>query len=118
MEKNTNYTLKRGETGTELAFTLYDADGAVNLAGWTVTLSAKQQGEDAAIADAACTVGPNQTTTGKGKGVFTFDPETAAIPAGSYDLEFKGVSPGGAVHYFPKSKGRPYASLTVIEPLA
>jgi hypothetical protein len=42
---------------------------------------------------------------------------TANIPVGAYDLEFKGVAPGGIVHYFPKSRDERFASLLVINPL-
>lgn len=117
MAKKDYYTLKRGETGTVMEFTLSDTDGAVNLAGWTVTLSVRKDSEPAVIVDAACTIAANQNTTGKGQGTFTFNGTTSAIAAGTYKLEFKAVSPGGAVHYFPKSKTTPYAVLTVIDPL-
>ena len=118
MAKKNYYTLKRGEVGTVMEFTLSDSDGAVNLGGWTVTLTARKKEEAAAIEDASCTVLANQSTTGKGKGTYTFDSTTAAIPAGTYQLEFKGTSPGGAVYYFPKSPDKPYAVLNVVEALS
>jgi hypothetical protein len=111
------YVLKRGEVGTLLEFTLKDADGAVNMNGWTVTVTARRGSNDPVIDNAACTLVANQPTTGKGKGSYTFTNVTANIPVGVYDLEFKGVAPGGIVHYFPKSRDERFASLLVINPL-
>ena len=118
MAYNEEYILKRGEVGSVIDFVLRDDDGPVNLNGWTVTLTAKLGDEDAAILNGACVLAPDQPTTGKGKGTFTFDEASADIPAGSYKLEFKGIAPGDNVHYFPKSKVRAYASLIVIDPLS
>lgn len=118
MAYNTEYVLKRGEEGTVMNFTLRDENGPVNLTGWTVTVTAQLGDEDPAIEGASCTLAANQSTTGKGKASHTFTNETADIPAGVYRLEFKGVSAGGAVYYFPKAKGATYATLIVQEPLA
>jgi hypothetical protein len=116
---NNEYILKRGEVGTLLEFTLEDDNGPVNLNGWTVTATARnRRGGDVAINDAACTLAPDQPNTGKGKGSYEFDTASADIPVGQYDLEFKGVAPGGRVSYFPKDKNTPYASLIVIDPLS
>jgi len=111
------YVLKRGEVGTLLEFTLSDANGTVNLNGWTVTMTAKRGAVAPVIDAAACTLAANQATTGKGKGTYTFTETTANIPVGQYDLEFKAVAPGGAVYYFPKSRAQRFASLLVINPL-
>jgi hypothetical protein len=113
----TEYILKRGEVGTLLEFTLKDANGAVNLNGWTVTVTARRGNNAPVIDDEACTLLPNQATTDKGKGYYTFTSESAVIPVGAYDLEFKGVAPGPAVHYFPKSREQRFAKLLVIDPL-
>lgn len=117
MAKKNYYTLKRGEVGTVMEFTLKDSDGAVNLGGWTVTVTAAKREESPAFEDAACVVAANQNTTGKGQGTYTFDSTTANIPVGTYNLEFKAVSPGGAVHFFPKSPDKPFAVLHVVDAL-
>lgn len=113
----TEYILKRGEVGSLLEFTLKDANGAVNLNEWTVTVTARKGTSAPVIDDEACTLLANQSTTGKGKGYYTFTSTTADIPVGTYNLEFKGVTPANAVYYFPKSKDEKYAKLIVIEPL-
>lgn len=118
MATNQEYILKRGEVGTILNFTLKDKDGTVNLNGWTVTLSARRPQEPAAIDEAPCALAAAQPTTGKGKGTYEFTATTADIPAGTYNLEFKAVNPTGDVYYFPKAKSKPYATLTVIDPLS
>lgn len=115
---NDEYILKRGEVGTVMSFTLSDANGAVNLNGWTVTVSARKGSATPAIDEAACVLLPNQATTDKGKGTYEFDSTTANIEKGVYDLEFKAVSPTLDVYYFPKEKHEPYAKLRVIEPLS
>ena len=113
----TEYILKRGEVGSRLEFTLIDENGAVNLNGWTVTMTVRKGTSTPVIDDAACTLLPNQATTDKGKGYFTFNSTTAEIPVGTYDLEFKGVTPSLAVYYFPKSKDEKFARMIVINPL-
>ncbi|MFZ9272094.1 MAG: hypothetical protein ACO24B_01620 [Ilumatobacteraceae bacterium] len=115
--ESNEYILKRGEVGTRLEFTLKDKDGAVNMNGWTVTVTAKKGSDAPAIEDAACVLEANQPTTGKGKGYYQFDSTTANIAAGLYSLEFKGVAPGGATHFFPKSRDPKYARLLVLETL-
>ena len=115
--KMSEYVLKRGEVGTVLEFTLKDANGPVNLNGWTVTVTAKRGANAPVIDAAACTLAANQPTTGKGKGSYTFTSTTANIAVGLYDLEFKGVTPAGAVYFFPKSRDERFASLLVMEPL-
>lgn len=115
---NNEYILKRGEVNTLLEFTLEDEDGPVNLSGWTVTVTAKAKtGGTKVIDNGACTLLPNQSTTDKGKGYYTFNSTTANIAAGVYDLEFKGVAPGSRVAFFPKDQYEPYARLRVIESL-
>ena len=116
-DETTEYILKRGEVGTRLNFTLKDADGAVNLTGWTVTVTARRGANAPVIDNAACTLEANQTTTGKGKAYYSFTSTTANVAVGSYDLEFKGVAPGNVVHYFPKSRDARFAKLLVISPL-
>lgn len=116
-DETTEYILKRGEVGTRLNFTLKDADGAINLTGWTVTVTARRGANAPVIDNAACTLEANQTTTGKGKAYYTFTSTTANVAVGSYDLEFKGVAPGNVVHYFPKSRDARFAKLLVISPL-
>ena len=118
MAINNEYVLKRGEVGTLLEFTLNDNDGAVNLNGWTVTITAKKGSNTPVIDEAACTLEPNQPTTGKGKGTYEFDSTTANIPSGTYNLEFKATNPSGDVYYFPKTHKEPYALLYVVEPLS
>ena len=115
---NDEYILKRGEVGSLMQFTLKDEDGAVNLNGWTVTVTARKGSAAPVIDEAACVLEANQPTTGKGKGSYEFDATTANIPAGTYNLEFKAVNPGGDVYYFPKNRKEPYARLFVIEPLS
>lgn len=118
MAYNTSYVLKQGEEGTVMSFTLRDENGPVNLDGWTVTMSARLGKQDPAIDEAPCVLSPDQLTTGKGKGTFTFDEETSNIPTGTYRLEFKGTTAGGAVFFFPKAKGAAYATLVVQKPLS
>lgn len=113
----TEYILKRGEVGSLLEFTLKDANGAVNLNEWTVTVTARKGSSAPVIDDEACTLAGSQATTGKGKGSYAFTSTTANIPVGTYDLEFKGVTPANAVYYFPKSKDEKYARLIVIDSL-
>lgn len=117
MALNQEYVLKRGEVGSLLEFTLSDSNGPVNLNGWTVEISARRGAEPLAIDGEACAVAANQATTGKGKGTYEFSSGAAAIPAGTYDLEFRAVSPTGDVYYFPKSRRTPYAKLLVLESL-
>jgi hypothetical protein len=112
------YVLKRGEVGTLLEFTLSDANGAVNLNGWTVTMTAKKGSADPVIDEVPCVLLPNQATTDKGKGTYEWDATTANIPAGTYNLEFKAVNPSGDVFYFPKTYKEPYAILRVVESLS
>lgn len=116
--KNYEYILKRGEVGSTLQATLSDENGAVNLTGWTVTVTARKGIDTPVIDEGSCTLAANQTTTGKGKVSYEFTATTANIAAGTYDLEFKGTNSDGDVHYFPKSKDKPYATLTVIESLS
>lgn len=111
------YVLKKGEVGTIMEFTLKDADGAVNLNGWTVTMSVKKGSASPVIDEAACSVDANQTTN-KGKGTYEWTNVTANIDAGKYNMEFKAVNPGGDVYYFPKTAKEPFAILKVIEPLS
>lgn len=118
MGYNTEYTLKRGEVGTVLEFTLRDRNGLVNLTDWTLTMTARKSNGEPAIDEVVCTIAPSQTTTGKGKGSYQFTEETCDIPAGVYRLEFKGTTPSNDVYYFPKAKGATYATLIVQEPLA
>ena len=115
---NNEYVLKRGEVGTLLSFTLSDVNGAVNLNGWTVVVTAKKGSATPVIDEAACVLLPNQSTTDKGKGTYEFDSTTANIPAGTYNLEFKATNPSGDVYYFPKTHKEPYALLYVVEPLS
>lgn len=100
-------------------FTLCDENGAVNLAGWTVTMSVKKRGATTPVVDEdSCTLLPNQSTTDKGKGTYEWDSTSANIAVGDYYLEFKAVNPDGDIYYFPKSAKEPYAILHVIEPLS
>jgi hypothetical protein len=115
--ESSEYILKRGEVGSRLEFTLTDRNGAVNLNDWTVTVTARKGNDAPIIEDKACVLEANQPTTGKGKGYYEFDATTSAIPAGLYNLEFKAVAPGGATHFFPKSRDPQYARLLVIESL-
>lgn len=116
--RNREYILKRGEEGSLLEATLYDEDGAVNLTGWTVTVTARRGTAAPVIDDAACTVLADQATTGRGRITYEFDASTANVAKGVYDLEFKGTAADNSVFYFPKSKEKPYGVLRVIESLA
>lgn len=115
---NNEYVLKRGEVGSLMNFTLSDENGAVNLTGWSVVLTAKKGSSTPVIDEAACTILGNQSTTNTGKGTYEFDSTTANIAAGTYNLEFKATNPSGDIYYFPKTHKEPFALLYVVEPLS
>ncbi len=116
MSTNNTFTLKRGEVGAVMEFTLSDEDGTVNLSGKTVTLNVKKR-TTLIIDDVPCVIDPDQTAN-KGKGTYTFDATTAVIAKGEYNAEFKVVS-GSNVSFFPKNKAdeRTYFKIEIQEPL-
>lgn len=100
------WRIKQGEVGKVLEGVLSDEDGAVDLTGWTVTVTASPSvGGTPVIDDAACTIDANQTAN-KGKVTLTLDSTTANIAPSEngYYLEFSGTAPGGAVYKFPNRK--------------
>jgi hypothetical protein len=109
---NSIFTLKQGAQET-IRFTLYDDRGTVDLTNWAVTLIARGSDADEPVFEGVCVVDANQTTH-KGQGTYTFDVTTAAIPAGTYNIEFKGVDPAVKPHYFPSDRDEPYGRLYVI----
>lgn len=111
------WRFKQGEVGKILEGVLSDEDGPVNLAGWTVTVTASSTvGGDPVIEDASVTPDPDQSAN-PGKFTFTLDSTTANIAPNEsgYFLEFSGTGPGGAVTKFPnrKSLDQSYARLVV-----
>jgi len=97
---------KQGEVGKVLEGVLSDEDGAINLSGWTVTVTAsKSVGGDEVISSAACAIDADQDAN-RGKITFTLDGTTANLDANEngYFLEFTGVAPGGAIFRFPNRK--------------
>ncbi len=100
------FTLKSGATGATLSAQLTDSAGALDVTGWTITITVRR-GRDAPVID-------NQPCTVNGGGAIEFIfAEHANIPADNYNVEFKGIDPSGGVHYFPSHKTEPYGLLIV-----
>src|SRR6476646_3400368 len=117
--RNLLFTMTTGETGKVLWFKLEptDAQGrtaAVDISGWTVTLSVtKDSGTAIAnLTDAACVPDPDQVNN-IGEGTFTFSAPQAAIAPGTYRVRIKGVDGSGNPNYFPGTQNTDHATLKV-----
>lgn len=102
---NSDYFLTQGASGSILYFTLFDADGPLDLTGWDVTLTvANLAAGGTGFTDETCTIDADQVNN-KGKGYFEFDVTTAGLELGEYKLRFKGVDALGKIRYFPTGRG-------------
>lgn len=111
------WRIKQGEVGKVLTAVLSDEDGAVDLTGWTVTVTASSSIGGAPTIDAAeCDIDADQGAN-TGHVSLTLDGTTANIAPSEngYYLEFSGTAPGGAVIKFPnrKSAEQSYGRLVV-----
>ena len=113
--RNNEYQLKKGASGAVIIVTLYDANGVVDLSGYTSVKMTARKGSATPVLDhIAMTIDPVPTT---GKVSYAFDGTTSNIAVGTYSLEFKATDPMGDVQYFPTNKQKPYAVLNVLKTL-
>jgi hypothetical protein len=115
---NLNFTLKQGEVGKVIRFTLSDADGAVDLTNYTVTMTLKK-GSAAAVVDEASVTKETQSGATLGKCHHTFDATTADLTPGIYKGELK-LTSGSNVLYWPvdEKEKRTYFTVEVQKPLS
>jgi hypothetical protein len=115
---NLIFELIQGEIGAVMNFTLrYEDENGVeqlySLAGKTCFLRAwRTDPEGRTIDDVACVADPDQTAN-KGKGTFTFNSTTAAIPEGEHRFRFKVLDGLGNPKYFPKDQNANYGTIIV-----
>jgi hypothetical protein len=113
--KNNEYQLKQGASGAVITVTLYDANGIVDLTGYTsIKMTARKGGATPVLDHIVMTINPDPTT---GKASYAFDATTSNIAVGQYSLEFKATDPTGDVQYFPVNKQKKYGILTVLKTL-
>lgn len=113
---NTDYFLTKGATASVLHFTLFDGSGALDLTGWTVTVTATNLAAGGAgFTDKVCTINADQVAN-KGKGTYSFDSTTANLELGEYRLRFKGVDALGGIRYFPTGRGAANYGRLVVGP--
>lgn len=117
MARNTQFTYKRGEVGKRIRFYLEDANGAVDLTAYTVTMNVGKLGQTLAVDGASVT---KETQTGETRGYcyHDLDASSANIAAGDYRGELKLVN-GSNVLYWPvDSNGtKTYFTVEVQSPL-
>jgi hypothetical protein len=113
---NLRHTVKQGEVGKIMEFTLTDADGAVDLTPYTVTVTLKK-GSTKTL-NAGAIVKRNQTTN-PGECYYVWTTATATMARGDHKGNLELVA-GSIVYYWPTDANdtRTYFTVEVQTPIA
>lgn len=94
---NLRHTVKQGEAGKQMAFTLRDVDGLVDLTNYTITVTLKK-GSTTTLS--AGSVTKRNQVTNRGECYYTWTSATASMSLGDHKGNLKLVN-GATVYHWP-----------------